>query len=93
MNPNLDLWNDSPAEVRQTVERLRAVVPHLVNRLRPGTPLDSCGFDSLEVVELLCAIETACGVRLAIDEADGRTTGAELLARIAARAPTPVAAR
>lgn len=91
MKRNLETWADCPAEVRRTLERLHAAVPHLVARLRPDAPLDSCGFDSLEVVELLCAVESACGVRLATEDADAGTTGGELLARIAARTPVPAA--
>ena len=85
MNPHPDPWTTSPAEVRHVVERLRAAVPHLVARLRPDGPLSACAFDSLEVVELLCAFEAACGVRLATGEAEAGTTGTELLARVASR--------
>lgn len=90
MNPTADPWTAAPAEVQESVQRLRELVPHLVARLRPAAPLSASGFDSLEVVEFLCAVETACGVRLAIDDADPRTPAAELLALIARRSPQPV---
>lgn len=92
MKPPTDPWSAAPAEVQSCVHRLRKLVPHLVARVHPTTPLETCGFDSLELVELLCAIESATGVRLAVEDADGRTTGAELFTRIAERT-TPTATR
>lgn len=89
MNPTANPWAAAPAEVQECVQRLRELVPHLIARLRPSVPLDASGFDSLEVVEFLCAVESACGVRLAIEDADPRTTAAELLALIARRSPQP----
>lgn len=85
MNSTPDPWAAAPPEVQACRQRLRSLVPHLVARVRPHAALATCGFDSLELVELLCAVEAACGVRLAVDEADERTTGLELFTLIARR--------
>lgn len=65
--------------------RLRVVCPTLATRLDPSLPLRSCGFDSLEFVDLLCAVEAEFRVRLCITDITPELTVADLLTLIAAR--------
>ena len=65
--------------------RLRVVCPALAARLEPGRALSACGFDSLEFVDLLCAIEAEFRVRLSVADLGPEFTVADLLALIVVR--------
>lgn len=65
--------------------RLRVVCPTLATRLEPDRNLRACGLDSLEFVDLLCAIEAEFRVRLTIADLAPDLTVAELLALVADR--------
>lgn len=67
------------------LSRLRIVCPTLAARLDPELPLRACGLDSLEFVDLLCAIEAEFRVRLTIAELTPDLTVRDLLALVAAR--------
>ena len=67
------------------LSRLRIVCPTLAARLEPALPLRACGLDSLEFVDLLCAIEAEFRVRLTIADLPPDMTVGELLTLIAAR--------
>jgi acyl carrier protein len=58
----------------------------LAARLEPGRPLRACGLDSLEFVDLLCAIEAEFRVRLNNEDLKPETTVDDLVALIATRA-------
>ncbi|CAM3108594.1 acyl carrier protein [Rariglobus hedericola] len=58
--------------------RLARVCPTLAPRLSPDVPLIACGLDSLEFVELLCAIESEFQVRLSVDDLTPETTARNL---------------
>lgn len=66
--------------------RLRVVCPALAARLSPERTLARCGLDSIELVELLCAVEAEFGVRLQLDEISADTLLETVLATIANRA-------
>ncbi len=55
----------SPAEV---LPRLRRRLPRLAPHLNPDAPISELGLDSMDTVELLCAIHEEFGVRLGEDE-------------------------
>ncbi len=65
--------------------RLHRVCPALATRLDPDRPLRACGLDSLEFVDLLCAVEAEFSVRLGTDELRPETTLRDLAALIATR--------
>lgn len=50
------------------IPRLRRRLPRLALRLEPGTPLHALGLDSMDTVELLCAIHEEFNVRLTESE-------------------------
>ena len=67
-------------------------MPVIVAPLRPDAPFTASGGDSIDFVELLCAIEADYGVRLTIDEIAPLQTVGELFAlvdRRATRRPAP----
>lgn len=68
------------------LSRLHSVCPTLAARLEPGRPLRACGLDSLEFVDLLCAIEAEFRVRLNNEDLKPETTVDDLVALIATRA-------
>ncbi len=87
-------WAGEPAGSRAIHARLLQVMPGLAGQLRPNATLMECGGDSIDLVELLCAIESDYGVRLTVDEVGALKTVGELMALINARAtrrpPPPV---
>jgi acyl carrier protein len=85
-------WEDLPPAVRAIQARLGQVMPVIVAPLRPDAPFTASGGDSIDFVELLCAIEADYGVRLTIDEIAPLQTVGELFAlvdRRATRRPAP----
>jgi len=87
MNPIHPAWSTLPSDAQDCFARLGRLVPQLTARLRPDTTFATAGLDSLEVVELLCAIESDRGVRLSLDDLTPSTTVGDLIVLVAARAP------
>jgi acyl carrier protein len=52
----------------QILHRLRLCLPRLAAQLREDIPLNELGLDSMDTVELLCAIHEEFGVRLTESE-------------------------
>jgi acyl carrier protein len=46
------------------LHRLRMCLPRLASQLREDIPLNELGLDSMDTVELLCAIHEEFGIRL-----------------------------
>jgi len=65
---------------------LRRTMPHLSATLRPDATFAECGGDSLDLVELCCAIDSDYGVRLTIDDFASVRTMFDLLSLIDQRA-------
>ncbi len=59
MNPILDT---------DVIARLRQCLPRLANLLKENVPLRELALDSMDTVELLCAVDDEFGVRLSEDE-------------------------
>lgn len=72
----------SPAEV---LPRLRRRLPRLAPHLNPDAPISELGLDSMDTVELLCAIHEEFGVRLGEDEFQARRRLSDLAETIAAK--------
>ena len=72
------------AEVDHVLDRLGRRLPHVLGRVNRDTPIDQLLLDSLDLVELLCAIEQEFGVTLS-PEMFGRAKTAADLATVIAR--------
>ncbi len=86
-------WQSLPPSVQTIHARLAQKMPGLGAQLRPGASFAECGGDSIEFVELLCAIEADYGVRLRTDEIATLQTVGELLLLVDQRAtkrPAPL---
>jgi acyl carrier protein len=66
------------ANCSEILDRLSIVLPHLKHRFVPGQSLRDFAFDSLDLVELLCVIESEFAVRLSEDELSSAATVGEL---------------
>ena len=82
-------WRVSPAEVDEVLERLGRRLPHVLDHVHRDSRLDQLPLDSLDVVELLCAIDSEFGVRLRQEEFGRAGTVAELAKVIAKRSSRP----
>ena len=72
----------SPADI---LPRLRRRLPRLAPALNSDAPLSELGLDSMDTVELLCAIHEEFGVRLGEDEFQPRRRLSDLAETIAAK--------
>jgi acyl carrier protein len=79
-------WQSQPRAVQAIRSRLLHVMPLVAAPLRPDQSFAASGGDSIDFVELLCAIETDYGVRLTVDEIAPMQTVAELLLLVDRRA-------
>ena len=61
-------------------------MPHLSATLRPDATFAECGGDSLDLVELCCAVDCDYGIRLSIDDLASVRTMFDLLSLIDQRA-------
>ncbi len=68
------------------LQRLQVICPTLATRLQADRPLRESGLDSLELVDLLCAIEAEFNVRLTTAELTPELTVGQLTTLIASRA-------
>src|SRR5688572_8302407 len=59
---------ESRPRVEAMYARLRRTMPHLSATLRPDATFAECGGDSLDLVELCCAIDSDYGIRLSIED-------------------------
>lgn len=84
--PSATAWQDQPPPVQAIHARLAQVMPFVVAPLRPDAPFSASGGDSIDFVELLCAIDADYGVRLTVDELSPLQTVGELLALVDRRA-------
>ena len=82
-------WRVSPAEVDEVLQRLGRRLPHVLARVQRDSRLDELPLDSLDVVELLCAIDFEFGVRLTQEEFGRARTVADLAKVIAKRSSRP----
>src|SRR5687767_7379547 len=48
--------------------RIRRTMPHLCASLRPDATFAECGGDSLDLVELCCAVDSDYGIRLTVED-------------------------
>ncbi|MBL9154957.1 MAG: hypothetical protein JNK37_20920 [Verrucomicrobiales bacterium] len=53
---------------KEILDHLRHCLPRLAPQFRAETPLHELGLDSMDTVELLCAIHEEFGVRIAESE-------------------------
>src|SRR5687767_12223413 len=75
-----------PPSVQAIYTRLGHVVPELATTFRLDAPFVASGGDSIDLVELLCAIDTDYGVRLTTDDIVSLRTLGELLTLVDQRA-------
>lgn len=75
------------ASIESVHARLLALCPTLATRLTPEAALRASGLDSLEFVELLCAIEAGFQIRLTTDDLTPETTVNQVCALILTRLP------
>jgi acyl carrier protein len=74
-----------PPPTAEVLRRLCRRLPDLMARAEPETRVDDLGMDSLDAVELLCAVEDEFSVQLSEEElSDARRVG-DFAERIAAR--------
>ena len=67
-------------------------MPQIASVLRPDAPFGASGGDSIDLVELLCALDADYGVRLSTDDFASLRTVGELLTLVDRRAtkrPSP----
>lgn len=84
VNPST-VWAGQPPSIQAIRARLAQLMPAVVASLRPDAPF-TAGGDSIDFVELLCAIDADYGVRLTVDELAPLLTFGELLALVDRRA-------
>ena len=75
-------WLATPAPVQAIHARLCQVMPQLGPQLQPGKDFRAAGGDSIDFVELLCAIEADYGVRFTEDEIAATATIGQMLAQV-----------
>lgn len=85
-SPNDLAWQHVPCSVQDIRARLLHVMPLVAAPLRPDQSFAASGGDSIDFVELLCAIESDYGVRLTVDEIGPLETLADLLLLVDRRA-------
>jgi acyl carrier protein len=73
-------WQTKPDEV---LSALRRAMPHLEAALRPEIPMSQIALDSLDLVELLCVIESTFGTRIGQEDFDRAATVGDLAAIVA----------
>ena len=61
-------------------------MPHLCATLQPDATFAECGGDSLDLVELCCAIDSDYGIRLSVDDLSSVRSMVDLLSLIDQRA-------
>ncbi len=64
------------------LDRLRSCLPQCLHGVGPDTPLSSLGLDSLDLVELLCALEAEFHVSITLEEFESVTTAGDLAALV-----------
>jgi len=79
-------WQGEPPSVQAIHARLAYLLPAIVAPLRPDATFTAGGGDSIDFVELLCAIDADYGVRLSVDELAPLQTVGELLRLVDDRA-------
>jgi acyl carrier protein len=79
-------WRDQPPSVQAIYARRAQIMPVIVGPLQPDQPFTSSGGDSIDFVELLCAIDADYGVRLVVGELAPLQTVGELLLLVDRRA-------
>jgi acyl carrier protein len=81
----IQLLNTRPSieETEEALTRLRRRLPHLLSSATGHTRIDDLPMDSMDVVEVLCAIEDEFGVSLKSDVFMRAATVADLSAAIA----------
>jgi len=70
------------------IPRLKRRLPKLAPLLEPGTPLHGLGLDSMDTVELLCAIHEEFNVRLTEREFQSDQRLCDLAETIANKSPS-----
>ena len=80
---------ESQLRVEAMYTRLRRTMPHLSATLRSDVTFAECGGDSLDLVELCCAIDSDYGIRLSIEDLASVHTMLDLLLLIDQRAVRP----
>jgi acyl carrier protein len=78
--------HEPSAAVHAIYARLRRTMPHLSATLRPDATFAECGGDSLDLVELCCAVDSDYGIRLSLDDLGAVRTMFDLVSLIARRA-------
>jgi acyl carrier protein len=66
----------------EVLNLLRPYLPARCRNVGPDTPVASLQLDSLDLVELLCGVDTEFGVSLTIEEFQSAHTVRELLTQI-----------
>ena len=72
------------------LDRLRGRLPYLAGVLQPATRLNQLGLDSLDLVELVMAVDELFGVRLTVEDFKQERTVGELAELLATRAELEV---
>ncbi len=74
-----------PISEADVLEKLAIPLPHLRSRLRPEHPLNQLGLDSIDLVELLCVVESEFRVSITEHDLASVATVGGLARLIAAR--------
>lgn len=75
------------AQMDPILTHLKHCLPRLAPLLEEGKPMQQLALDSMDTVELLCAVHHEFGVRLTDAEFNPNATLEELSAQIAAKMP------
>lgn len=79
---NATMFSTPESHKAEFADPLRACLPKRIQGISGQTPIAALRLDSLEFVELLCALEAQCNVSLTVEEFRSVTTVGELAALI-----------
>jgi len=79
---NATTFRQPTSATAEVLERLRSCLPQRLHGIMPETPLSSLGLDSLDLVELLCALDGEFNLSITLEEFESIKTVGELAALV-----------
>jgi len=79
---NATTFRQPTSATAEVLERLRSCLPQRRHQIRPETSVSSLGLDSLDLVELLCALDGEFNLSITLEQFESLKTVGELAALI-----------